>query len=246
MDSIVCIQLPFLLPGGHGNGTSGIFSLWPGHGPVPDGAWQPDDYPLPAETAFAFLNSMAALSLRELEVMRHMLSSGAILSEIGAIDEMAALSRFTGADSKLDRIESARIQAQKTLLWRWQLEKDMEEISRLEAFCQAAEASIPLLYENGENQGKDDSAIEQEKIPLSWRPLVANAAIFIPPSVPILAAGEMADDLADILEFSSSGQFGAYAETRAPLWLALGHSRPASGTAAHFYNVERIWLTERN
>ena len=78
-----------------------------------------------------------------------------------------------------------------------------------------------------------------------WRLVVANAMYFLPPDMPVLAEGPMAEDLQETLDFApASPAHAPLAQAgllcaRAPAWRAMGKSRP---TGAQPLDVERQWL----
>lgn len=233
MDFPDCIRLPFLRQAGAAIGRV----LWPGHADAPQGAWQPPDYPLAQEEAARFLAGIAELSLADLEAMRLASGINQISDEISWRDELAGLASFAGQGAKPGALLLARVQAQKALLWRWQFEGFLDEIGQLENACAASESSLRDLFSE-EPGAAQEAAFERMGAP--WQPVVASAAFFIPPDLAILADGDMARDLREALAFAPmpNGMYGA----RAPLWLILGHSRPANGAAADIFNVERQWL----
>lgn len=217
--------------------------LWPGHGPVADGAWQPDNYPMSGSVAANFVAQIASLSLADLESLRHRLNPDITAAEIERQGELAALARFAGAGEKIDALEAGRIQAQKVLLWRWHLEGCLAEIAGLEARCDRAEQTIKDCL-HGE-KALEKAAVSQPGFnPMPWRSLVANALFFIPAAFPLLAEAEMALDLQENLVFSEDFRLGetAFRAAHAPLWQALDLSKPVEGAAAAVYNEPRTWL----
>lgn len=238
MDFPVCIRLPYLRHGGLAQPIPGALHLWPGHGSAPDHSWEPQDYPLSPAEANAFLKGLASLSVADLEIMRNNLTSIQVSTEIGIQAEMAELAGFASCAPRPDGNRLAAIQAQKALLWDWIWEGSLDEIARLEAECNAAERRIPSLFHE-----PDDflpPPVHADELPFpSWRPLVANACVFIPPEIPILAEGPMAAGLLEDLEFSDIGD--NIMQAVASLWQALGHTRPSSP----IYNAQRIWLVSQ-
>lgn len=242
MESPECIRLPSLHDCRSANAIRGEMRLWPGHGPAAPGAWMPPAYPLSERDASAFLEYLEQLSADDLETMRHALTSLHVAHEIRIRDEMADLLEFAGCLSGPRALELARIQAQRLLLWRWRWEEKLAEIQALEQLCQQAERKLPCELQGLEEDDCNPS-LPEEQLRCAWQPVVANAAFFLPPELPLLASGEMATDLADAMEFQKTGDV---ASACAPLWQALGHSRPARGLASEIYNCERTWLIIEN
>lgn len=239
MEPLACIRLPFLRASEET--VQSCRSLWPGHGPTPAHAWAPTGYPLDHEAASAFLDALVNISLPELEMMRQTFSVGKIMADINILDEMAALARFAGNRPGTGALDLARTQAQKALLWRWLWEGSLAEIAALEAECNAAEQALPSFFQD--NSASVPHASRAVKVIQfdSWRSTTANAAVFIPTEMPILVEGRMAEDLTEILEFAPLSDTDLL-EARAPLWQALGLSRPVTGIAENIYNLNRSWL----
>lgn len=220
---------------------AGEMRLWPGHGPADPDAWMPPSYPLSEREASAFLDQLDRLSATDLESMRHGLSRNGVGNEIELRGEMADLLEFAGLDPGPRALALAAVQAQRLLLWRWRWEERLCEIQELERYCAEAMQRLPSELDGLEE--KRDIEEPQSPLRCAWQPVVANAAFFLPPELPLLATGEMACDLAETLEFAPAG---AVLRACAPLWQALGHSRPARGPARDIYNSERIWLIVTN
>lgn len=236
-----CIRLPSLHGYGEAPALAGEMRLWPGHGPAVSGAWTPPAYPLSERDARAFLDQLDLLSAGDLETIRHALSRNGIAAGMDLRDEMADLLEFAGLAPGPRALALARIQAQRLLLWRWRWEERLAEISELEQLCEQALQRLPRELDGLEET--TPPAGVQSPLRCAWQPVVANAAFFLPPELPLLAADEMAVDLAEYLDFTDAG---AVFRAVAPLWRALGQSRPAQGPASEIYNCERTWLITAN
>lgn len=193
------------------------------------------------EQAAALLNSLAALSAADLEIMRHAATGAKVKSEIDFLGEMADLACFAGGKAP-DALELARIQAQKLLLWLWLCEENLDAIARLESECAALEQAIPGHFTEPGAAREPKGFASDPGIAFSWKTVVANAALFIPPEIPILAGGSMAEDLLELPEFDAGRKAGFPVRVEAPLWHILGFSRKPAGQAADFYNFPRVWL----
>lgn len=230
-------------------------SLWPGHAETRlANSWQPETYPLNPGAASCFLGRLQAMSWRDLESMRHSLSAVAYRSAVEESGELAALARFTGKRVAKDSQVIAAELAQQLLLWSWHWESIQQDLASLEQACYAQELALDDCLSGGDDvaarqPGNGYGAIQE----LAWRPVVANALFFIAPEQAIVAEGEMAKDLGELLDFESceAGAYGVASglgelvQAEAPLWQALGYSRPVNGEAARIYNQARIWLIRR-
>lgn len=261
----LCIRLPFL----RFAATSRIpfaKSLSPG---IPlANAWLPDNYPYTEAESLALLHEFRQLTKADLESMRSISMRENLQGEVNNRDELAALAKFAGADQKAAVPGLTRKLAQKILLWLYVMEEKLEEIAELEAHCNAVESRLPRHFEefmsdaevgHEERQQPDfeNSVAYIEKnigIAIPWRVCVANALIFLPEDMPLLIEGEMLAHLMEMLEFGHVSALTTETtagfdllEAKAPLWQALGHTRPVSGSGAseyleNFYNAPRIWL----
>lgn len=206
---------------------------------MPEGAWQPENYPMTNEQADSFLRQVEALSLPDLDTLRHTFTSSEVASQMDRLDELEQIAKFAGRPGRIDALEAGRIQAQKVLLWRWSQESSLAEIALLEEKCAQAEKAIPECFLEAAADVKAQEPL-CGSIPASWPSIVANAAFFIPEDIPIAAEGQMAADLDERLRFSENTD--GWLCAAAPLWTVLGHTRPATGRAAGVYNVERLWI----
>ncbi len=231
-----------------------ICSLWPGHeDELPNGAWQPDNYPLPAVSASAFLSALEALSHHDLEVLRHSLSTRNFSNAIEESAENAAMAEFAGRRKLRDSWQLARELAQRLLLWSWHHEKALGELDELESKCLAAEQALRKNFLEPGDVDLNHADRPDPGSSFNWRPVVANAAFFIPPGVAIFAEGEMAAEIEERLNFEDANpglygferEDGVLLQAIAPLWAALGHSRQAADRAAAIYNPSRVWLIWR-
>ena len=242
MEFPACIRLPFLRP--RKTGPQFALYLCPGHIDADAASWLPPDLPLARADAARFSLELARLSLPELECMWLSARRDQAAQKIASQAEMRALAEFAGAAAAVDPVASAREMAQKLLLWRWFWEECQEEIAQLATACELAERSLPAHFGDGQAESPDAMASRlQPEADAMWRPVTANAAFFLPPGTAILAEGEMAVDLMERLDFKPQAhEPGRLRRAQAPLWQALGHSRPASGSAAAIYNPERVWF----
>lgn len=243
MEFPACIRLPYLRP----RKADPPFALYlcPGHIDADAASWLPPDLPLAQAEAARFSLELARLSLPELECMWLSARRDQAAQQIASQDEMRALAEFAGAATAADPVASAREMAQKLLLWRWFWEECQEEIASLATACELAERRLPAHFRDGqaESQAARAGGQSQPEPDTMWRPVTANAAFFLPQATGILAEGEMAADLMELLDFKPEANgHGQLRQAQAPLWQALGHSRPASGSAAAIYNPERVWF----
>lgn len=220
--------------------------LSPGHEENP-AAWKPADLPLAEPEARSFLSGLKSLKLHDLESMRLMARRDRLAEQIANQDESRDLALFAGAAPPRDGFSEARELAQKLLLWRWHWEECQEEIALLEAACAESERLLPGHFRESPNPERQRADAPDRGADLTWQTVTANAAFFIPCDTAILAEGDMALELAERLDFKPCGKGREnLASAQAPLWRALGHTRPASGSAARIYNPARAWLVWRS
>ena len=258
-------------------GPAAALLLWPGLPNIPQqGLYCPADYPFSQREAAACLEDLrqmgdAALSGLPVGVTAasnpraaRRASEMALLREIGGADNEAALK--AEAARKL-RIELE--QAQKALIWAWLQEERMGELADM-AQTLAQKSSVFTL-----SLGLDEADAGEAKeltspgayagagilgAPISldlglmppWKMVTANAMYFLPPDLPILAEGAMAEDLLEALDFvpaaeSTLADAAALADAsllcaRAPAWRAMGRTRP---TGSQALDAERLWLVRR-
>ena len=258
-------------------GPAAALLLWPGLPNTPQqGLYCPADYPFSQREAAACLEDLrqmgdAALSGLPVGVTAasnpraaRRASEMALLREIGGADNEAALK--AEAARKL-RIELE--QAQKALIWAWLQEERMGELADM-AQTLAQKSSVFTrslgLDETDAGEAKEltspgayaGAGILGAPISLDlglmppWKMVTANAMYFLPPGLPILAEGAMAEDLQEELDFvpvadSALAADAALADAallcaRAPAWRAMGRSRP---TGALALDEERLWLVRR-
>ena len=160
--------------------------------------------------------------------------------------------------ARRERLE--REQAQKTLLWLWLQEERLAELDELARRYATNAGSLTAALGVEEDEGPRGLpflgapiALDPALVP-PWRLAAANAAYFLPEDAALAVEGPMREDLLERLEFRPAPQradmlgcpaerAGEIVEARAPLWRALGHSRPARPDGPLV--AERLWLTWR-
>ena len=184
-------------------------------------------------------------------------------AELAALKDLDRLDGATppAADAaRRERLE--REQAQKTLLWLWLQEERLAELADLARRYadNAGRLTAALGVEEDERpRGLPflgaSIALDPSLVP-PWRLAAANAAYFLPGDAALAAEGPMRADLLERLDFSPAPHYAELlgcpaeqadeiVEARAPLWRALGHSRPPERDADGPLAVERVWLTWR-
>ena len=158
--------------------------------------------------------------------------------------------------ARRERLE--REQAQKTLLWLWLQEERLAELDELARRYATNAGSLTAALGVEEDEGPRGLPFLGAPIVLDpalvppWRLAAANAAYFLPEDAALAVEGPMREDLLERLEFSPAprraellgcpaDRAGEIVEARAPLWRALGHSRPARADGPLV--EERLWLT---
>ncbi len=294
-----CIRLPFLrgsLTDRCAENTPvalpAALLFWPGLPQAPQAeAYCPANYPFaPREAAVCLedLRRMGDEALSGLPVgpaatgnarAARRASEMALLRELGNADSEAALKAEA---ARKQRIELE--QAQKALIWAWLQEERMGELADMaRALAQKSELFTRSLgLEDGDVSGlgaaEGHAGAGILGAPLSldlglmppWRLVTANAMYFLPPDLPILAEGPMAEDMLEDMEFiPASGQAASggaaiaasegtasaatgattrsadmpdLLQAQAPAWRALGRTQP---TGSWPLDVERLWLIRR-
>ncbi len=167
------------------------------------------EWPFSPAEAQALLAELANLDISGLE---NFLDSAqaftALQTGLAEYRELYALKNFADAgaggeaedDENLSKIISE--QAQKTLLWQWRLEELQAEIESLGSTLSKFSGSLAMALDDP--LGDSPAPVPELEISpprISWKLTVANALLFADPEIPIFAEGEMARDLAEILEF---------------------------------------------
>ncbi|MBB5144440.1 hypothetical protein [Desulfovibrio intestinalis] len=258
-------------------GPAAALLLWPGLPSIPQqGLYCPADYPFSQREAAACLEDLrqmgdAALSGLPVGVTAannpraaRRASEMALLREIGGADNEAALK--AEAARKL-RIELE--QAQKALIWVWLQEERMGELADMAQTLAQKSSGFTLSLGLDEADAGEASELTSPGAyggagilgaPISldlglmppWKMVTANAMYFLPPDLPILAEGTMAEDLLEALDFvpateSALADAAALADdsllcARAPAWRIMGRTRP---TGSQALDAERLWLVRR-
>lgn len=246
MSDSICVRLPYL-HAFHADGLPFRY-LHPGL-PDLDGPqrWLPPDYPFSRSDAHALARDLRGLRESDLEAARVLHNRRGIAAEAGwrqEMAELAALEREKAAPAVGERI--LREQAQKIIIWIWTQEEALLDISSLENSCAAAAVALEQTFLDKEKGISAGITTPDLSLLPPWRVCAANAALFLPPEIPILVEGGMAADMEEYMDFAWSGDWsriGAGRSVRlvkAPLWRALGQSRPGQG--ADYYMAERFWL----
>ena len=289
-----CIRLPFLrgsLTDRCAKNTPpalpAALLLWPGLPQPPQtGTYCPANYPFaPREAAVCLedLRRMGDEALSGLPVgaaatgnaraARHA-SEMALLRELGNADSEAALKAEA---ARKQRIELE--QAHKALIWAWLQEERMGELADMaHALAQKSELFARSLGVGEEIPGfgaaQEHAGAGILGAPVSldlglmppWRLVTANAMYFLPPDLPILAEGPMAEDMQEDMQedmefIPASGQVATLAanmrtgmaadmaadmpcllQAHAPAWRVLGRTQP---TGSWPLDAERLWLIWR-
>jgi hypothetical protein len=285
----VCLLLPLLrgpLPVAYAHewavfpaGKAGPVRLWPGlpHAPV-SGWYCPEDWPFTPGQALACLSDMQQMgqaALSGLCVGSFAAGNNARLSRQES--EAAARDALNASLGDMDAVHAAasarealiaRQQAQKILLWAWQQEERLADLSglladfteqetRLAAVLAGEEGDSSMPESAAESSPEDAGAlglqVDRDLLP-SWRLVLSSALHFVPDGTLIAAEGDMAEELLDVLDFSPAAHrqeilgelqpdcAGSLLEARAPAWKVLGRSRP---TAQSVLDAERVWLVWR-
>lgn len=236
--------------------------------PAP-GRYRPADYPFSPREAAACLADLRQMDRAALSGLPLGAAVGGNARNARQLAELAALKDLDGLDgtapssaemARRERLE--REQAQKALLWLWLQEERLAELADLARRYadNAGRLSAALGVEEDERpRGLPflgaSIALDPALVP-PWRLAAANAAYFLPREAALAAEGPMRADLLERLDFSPAPHYatllgcpekraGEIVRARAPLWRALGHSRPPEGGVDSPLGVERVWLTWR-
>lgn len=249
--------------------------LWPGlPGQPEDKGWHcPGEYPFNPREAAACLEDLRHLGDVALSGLNVGATAAGNARAARRASELALLEGLSGEDNRAAlaaetarRTVIEREQAQKALLWAWLQEERLAELAALahrwEGRASGLAAALGVEEDEDESalSGSDHGlyagiALDPGLIP-PWRLVAANAAWFLPPEVPLLAEGPMAEDLLENLAFRPAsrcdgpwsqilGCTPAEAEiltARAPLWRAMGRTRPTNVAAL---DMERVWIIGR-
>ncbi|WP_291438799.1 hypothetical protein [Desulfovibrio sp.] len=269
-----CIRLPFLrgsLTDLHAD-LPATQLLWPGLPQPPQaGAYCPPDYPFAPREAAACLEDLRRMGDEALSGLPVGAASAGNARAARHASEMALLREFGNADNeaalKAEAVRKQRIeheQAHKALLWAWLQEERMAELADMaraltlksESFTRSLgveDGEIPGL---GASEGHAGAGILGTPVSLDlglmppWRLVAANAMYFLPPDLPILAEGPMAEDIQEEADFSPveedttalAANMPGLLQARAPAWRILGRKQP---TGSPPLDVERLWLVWR-
>ena len=236
--------------------------------PAPD-RHRPANYPFSPREAAACLADLRQMDMAALSGLPLGVAVADNARNARRLAELAALKELDGRDgvapsaaeaARHDRLE--REQAQKALLWLWLQEERLAELAELARNYarNANRLSAALGVEEDERPRGlpflDASiALDPALIP-PWRLAAVNAAYFLPREAALAVEGPMRADLLERLDFSLAPhcaellgcppeRAGEIVQARAPLWRALGHSRPPGRDADGLLGVERLWLTWR-
>ncbi|CAK7046340.1 MAG: hypothetical protein DESF_01938 [Desulfovibrio sp.] len=274
-----CIRLPFLrgsLADRHAEDARtalpATLLLWPGLPQPPQtGVFCPADYPFGPREAAACVEDLRRMGDEALSGLPVGAASAGNARAARHASEMAMLRELGNADSQAAlRAEAARRlrieheQAQKTLLWVWLQEERMAELADMaHALARKSESFTRSLgVDEGDAQGAGDfeyhagAGILGMPVTLDlglmppWRLVTANAMHFLPPDMPILAEGLMAEDMQEEMDFNPATVHAAIPATilprllqaHAPAWRILGRTQP---TGSPPLDAERLWLVWR-
>lgn len=252
-------------------GPAAALLLWPGLLNIPQqGLYCPVDYPFSPREAAACLEDMRQMGDAALSGLPVGATAAGNPRAARRASEMALLRELDGTDNKAAlKAEAARKlrieleQAQKALIWVWLQEERMAELAEMartltqksSAFTrslgldgseadEADELSAPGAYAGAGILGAPIS-LDLGLMP-PWKMVTANAMYFLPPDLPILAEGDMVEDLLEELDFVPATEIASADASllcaRAPAWRAMGRSRP---TGAQPLDEERLWLVKR-
>ncbi|WP_022656538.1 hypothetical protein [uncultured Desulfovibrio sp.] len=229
--------------------------------------YRPSNYPFSEREAAVCLADLRQMDVTALSGMPLGAAAAGNARNARQHAELAALKdldRLGGAASPAteaacrERLE--REQAQKTLLWLWLQEERLAELAELaRRYADNANRLAAALSVEGDEYPCGlpflgaSIALDPSLVP-PWRLAAANAAYFLPEDAALAAEGPMRADLLERLDFSPAPRYAKLlgctaehadeiVEARAPLWRALGHSRPPERGADGPLAVERVWLT---
>lgn len=236
--------------------------LWPGHRPeggeVPAGWHRPSGYPFGMAEAASLLAAFRGLDARDLEGARDAADRARQQQRARELGEMADLAAFAGAgaDAAPSGGASARVaaeQAQKLLLWLWLQEERLADLAELASGCARSLSGLALRF--GEEEAAKPAATAPEAaLPLHpglippWRVAAASAVLFVSAETVFFVEGPMREELLESLDFAPApewaerlgcapGDAGRLVAARAPLWRALGRTRPEGPAEV------RVWIT---
>lgn len=215
------IKLPFLRPFYESGSESGVgypeggMHLSPGFAVSEFASWLPSDCPFDPQQSEKIAASMRGLDLAELERMRLLAPQSSTGDSLRLHDEMAALAQFgrTGSSSSAAADEGLRLmreQAQKNLIWLWLQEEALAQIADLADDCLLAEelvaSSIAGEGSTGGKKKPEKQRVDTSMLP-SWKTVLVNAVFLVPAEIPVLAEGDMAEDLLEQLNFQEAEKF---------------------------------------
>ncbi len=277
MNEQLLVALPWLhdhMPGAAGPRWDSALRLWPGLPNAPKAGWLcPDTYPFSPQEAAACaedLRNMGEAALSGMPVVTAASDNAAVVRHMA---ENVLLAGFDLSDGNLATARAAEVahrellarqQAQKTLLWAWQQEERLLELSQLaEHFASTADGLTATLRPEPDRDGLGTDPLTEDLVRLStpialdmglapaWRVVVGNALFFLPPNAAIAMEGSLRENALEELDFSLESRWLSALEDadglctleiRAPGWKLLGHTRPTGQTAL---DAERLWLAWR-
>ena len=277
MNDPLLVALPWLhgpLPDAVGPLWSQALRLWPGLPGVPATGWFcPSEYPFTPQEAAACAEDIRRMGNDALSGLPLVISTVDTKTDIRIAAETALLAALdasggdTGAARAAEAVHRellARQQAQKILLWVWQQEEYMLELSRLAArFASTADSLTTSLGAESDGEGFGTDVLTEDFVRLStpitmdtglapsWRTVVSNALFFLSPNIAIAMEGPLCENTFERLGFTLEPRWlSALAETDgictleayAPGWKVLGHTRPTGQPAL---DTERLWLAWR-
>ena len=241
----------------------------PPGGEVPVGWYAPSGYPFGMAEAAALLAAFGGLDARDLADARDAADRAQQERRARELSEMADLAAFAESpDAKAAQRRNAQAaavpspvaaeQAQKLLLWLWLQEERLAELAGLAAGCARGLRRLERGFgedaadaaPRGEGAPEPSLALHPGLIP-PWRPACAGAAMFVAGDAVFFVEGPMRGELLDRLDFRPAPEWGEVlgcpskdaerlVEARAPLWRALGRTRPpVSGGPEE----TRVWIT---
>lgn len=206
--------------------------------------WLSPDLPFDEKFALAIFRTMRSLDSGEISRMLHVEHSYQIGDEIKFQTEMADLDAFV-TPRTLRPYSFPAEHAQKILLWRWFEESLWEDLASLSTQCATQSDRLASIFGTAAiwNLAADNFHGS------SWRTVLVNALFFLPPDIPVLCEGPMAEDLSEKLEFHEDARLGATLGLSAKNYsLAMAE---APGTQAlelrgydlpDFLTKKRLWL----
>lgn len=241
--------------------------LWPGHRPeggeVPAGWHRPSGYPFGMAEAASLLAAFDGLDARDLADARDAADRALQEQRARELGEMADLAAFAAAcgeepspRARAGAPAPARIaaeQAQKLLLWLWLQEERLADLAELASGCALGLSRLAQGF--GEEDAPEPGATPPEAgLPLHpglvppWRVACASAALFVDAETVFFVEGPMRGELLDSLDFRPAPQWamalgcapedaGRLVAAEAPLWRALGRTRPEGPGGL------RVWIT---